>query len=194
MSKFDWENTDWFVKIKNKDHLEQCLKFFREKTNLEVFSNYPGEADYLTNLTSFGDLEKEVMQGSFSKSRPLSLNEVKFETRLVPVFPEKIIPYKESRAKELREQIEKLQKELDSIEGCEDQKFEEQRFKDEPQPDHRHLVLLTEYERGWGSKIIARHYFKTHLDAESYVNEVNSENTSPTAPDYYIQASYHGEV
>lgn len=192
MSKFDWENTDWFIKIENEVHLEQCLKFFREETNLQVFSNYStGYMDYLTNLTSLGELEKEVMCGSFSKSRPLSLNEVKFETRLVPVFPEKIIPYKESRAKELREQIEKLQKELDSIE-C----VEEQKFKNEPHPDHRHLVLLTEYERGWGSKIIARHYFKTNLDAESYVNEVNevnSENTSPTAPGYYI-ASYIGEV
>ena len=49
-------------------------------------------------------------------------------------------------------------------------------------------VTLTEYERGWGSKAIHTQYFDNISEAEAYANEVNSKNTAPTAPDYYIQA------
>lgn len=52
----------------------------------------------------------------------------------------------------------------------------------------RYRVILWEYERGWGSKPFTHSDFKTKGAALEYVNEVNNKNTSPTAPDYYIQA------
>lgn len=49
-------------------------------------------------------------------------------------------------------------------------------------------VVLWEHERGWGSKPFHKEYFDSITEAEKYANDVNSKNTSPTAPDYYIRA------
>lgn len=49
-------------------------------------------------------------------------------------------------------------------------------------------VDVTEHERGWGSKVIDTQEFKRRDAAERYVNSVNSKNTAPSAPDYYITA------
>lgn len=51
----------------------------------------------------------------------------------------------------------------------------------------KYRLNLMESERGWG-----RDYwhedFNTREEAEARMKEVNSKNTSPVAPDYYIQA------
>lgn len=54
-----------------------------------------------------------------------------------------------------------------------------------------HVGVLTEYERGWGSKMFVAKEFKTKAEAYTWIAEQNKQNTAPTAPDYYIQASYH---
>lgn len=49
-------------------------------------------------------------------------------------------------------------------------------------------VIIREYERGWGSSVIDMVTFDSYTEAKALVDSVNSKNTSPTAPDYYIQA------
>jgi len=55
-------------------------------------------------------------------------------------------------------------------------------------PTTNYLVVLREYERGWGSKDFHAKQFTEYSDAKAYYTEVNSRNTAPSAPDYYIQA------
>lgn len=49
-------------------------------------------------------------------------------------------------------------------------------------------VVVTEYERGWGSRVIDTLYFSNDEKAIRYRNEVNAKNTDPVAPDWYIAA------
>lgn len=49
-------------------------------------------------------------------------------------------------------------------------------------------VNLTEYEKGWGSKVFDTLYFKKEENALSYINEYNSKNNLNTTPDYYTKA------
>ena len=49
-------------------------------------------------------------------------------------------------------------------------------------------VHCVESERGWGQE----HYhvdFATELEAQEYAEEINSQNTSLVAPDFYVQAN-----
>ena len=55
-------------------------------------------------------------------------------------------------------------------------------------PKFRFLVVLREHERGWGQKDFHADGFETLVEAEKSCYEVNSQNTAPNAPDYYIQA------
>ena len=55
------------------------------------------------------------------------------------------------------------------------------------------MVIVTEYERGWGSKVIDTFYFSNDAKAIKYRDEVNSKNTAAVAPDWYISAEL-GEV
>lgn len=54
-----------------------------------------------------------------------------------------------------------------------------------------HVGVLTEYERGWGNKMFLAEEFPDKVAAEKWIKEQNSKNTAPSAPDYYIQASYY---
>ena len=45
-----------------------------------------------------------------------------------------------------------------------------------------------EYERGWGSRIDDKEYFSTYEEAEMFIAEFNSKNTSPVVPDWYMIA------
>jgi len=54
----------------------------------------------------------------------------------------------------------------------------------------RHVVILQEYERGWGSRQFSAQSYNCKEDALARVKEVNDQNTEPTAPDYYIIARY----
>lgn len=58
-------------------------------------------------------------------------------------------------------------------------------------PFYTHVVVLTEYERGWGSKCFAASHYDTAEEAYAAMNKTNSKNTAAEAPDYYIAASYH---
>lgn len=51
-------------------------------------------------------------------------------------------------------------------------------------------VNLTEYERGWGSKVFDTLYFKKEENALSYIKQYNSKNTLSITPDYYTKADY----
>lgn len=51
------------------------------------------------------------------------------------------------------------------------------------------LVVLREYERGWGSKDFDAQPFYDRAAAEARVKEVNDNNDELYAPDYYIVAS-----
>jgi hypothetical protein len=50
------------------------------------------------------------------------------------------------------------------------------------------LVVLREYERGWGSKDFSAEQFTRISDAMVREKEVNDKNIAPSAPDYYIKA------
>jgi len=52
----------------------------------------------------------------------------------------------------------------------------------------RWFTVFTEYERGWGAKVFHVEGHDTKEAAERAEAECNSSNTSPHAPDYYIQA------
>lgn len=56
---------------------------------------------------------------------------------------------------------------------------------------YEHVGVLTEYERGWGSKMFLAEEFPSKEAAEKWIKEKNSKNTASVAPDYYIQASYY---
>lgn len=51
-------------------------------------------------------------------------------------------------------------------------------------------VNLTEYEKGWGSKVFDTLYFKKEENALSYIKEYNTKNNLNTTPDYYTKADY----
>lgn len=53
-------------------------------------------------------------------------------------------------------------------------------------------VILTEYERGWNSKVFDELYFKKEENALAYIKEYNSKNNLSTVPDYYTKAEYIG--
>lgn len=50
-------------------------------------------------------------------------------------------------------------------------------------------VIVLEYERGWGKRIVDEPVFVTTAEAEQYVKTFNARNTAQEAPDYYLQAS-----
>lgn len=52
----------------------------------------------------------------------------------------------------------------------------------------RYLVVLREYERGWGSKDFVAHEYDDYESAREYANSVNAENNLDYVPDYYINA------
>ena len=52
----------------------------------------------------------------------------------------------------------------------------------------RYLVVLSEYERGWGSKDFVAHEYEEYAPAKAYADSVNAENNLPVVPDYYINA------
>jgi hypothetical protein len=57
--------------------------------------------------------------------------------------------------------------------------------------EYKHVVILTEYERGWGSDTFSAKYYKTEKEAKAWADEYNRINNPPgPAPDYYIKASY----
>ena len=49
-------------------------------------------------------------------------------------------------------------------------------------------VNLTEYEKGWGSKVFDTLYFKKEENAFSYIKEYNAKNNLNRTPDYYTKA------
>lgn len=49
-------------------------------------------------------------------------------------------------------------------------------------------VNLTEYEKGWGSKVFDVLYFQKEDNALSYIKEYNSKNNLNYTPDYYTRA------
>ena len=51
----------------------------------------------------------------------------------------------------------------------------------------QYRITLRESERGWGSNDW-HEYYDTPEEARDRINEVNSHNTAPVAPDYYIMA------
>lgn len=52
-------------------------------------------------------------------------------------------------------------------------------------------VVMTEFERGWGSKPYATVYFYTEAEAKEFAASHNAEeNTAPSAPDWYVVAEY----
>lgn len=57
----------------------------------------------------------------------------------------------------------------------------------------KYRVKYYESERGWGSDSWNTDY-PTQLEAENATNETNAKNVSTHAPDYYITATYIGEV
>jgi len=52
----------------------------------------------------------------------------------------------------------------------------------------RYQISVMESERGWGQDYWNEVY-DTYEEAAKRIRDINSENTSSTAPDYYMQAS-----
>lgn len=53
---------------------------------------------------------------------------------------------------------------------------------------HQYYTYLTEYERGWGSKVFCAYAFDTLEEAQAKAREINAQNTATVVPDYYIRA------
>lgn len=56
------------------------------------------------------------------------------------------------------------------------------------EPRVRYQISVMESERGWGSEQWVES-FDTREAAEARIEAINSKNTSPVAPDYYMKAS-----
>lgn len=57
----------------------------------------------------------------------------------------------------------------------------------------KYRVTLLESERGWGQNIWTED-FDTMEEAQRRIWSVNAENTSDTAPDYYVMADNDVEI
>ena len=56
-------------------------------------------------------------------------------------------------------------------------------------------VVLTEYERGWGSKHFETIYFDNEEEAKKYAIDYNvTHNNLSYVPDWYVRADYMGKV
>jgi hypothetical protein len=55
-------------------------------------------------------------------------------------------------------------------------------------------VEITEYERGWGSKIDEVKFFDSEESAKAFCKDYNAQNVAETAPDWYMVANYAGRV
>lgn len=56
-----------------------------------------------------------------------------------------------------------------------------------------HIVENRYSERGWGGDVFFKG-FETKKEADDYIKEINSENTSLVVPDTYTVASYKGAM
>lgn len=62
-------------------------------------------------------------------------------------------------------------------------------------PSTVYKVVLTEYERGWGSRHWDTLYFDNASEARQYaLNYNNTHNNLSSAPDWYVRADYVGPV
>jgi hypothetical protein len=62
-------------------------------------------------------------------------------------------------------------------------------------PTTTYKVVLTEYERGWGSKHWDTIYFDNETEARVYAENYNIKNNNlDHAPDWYVRADYKGKV
>lgn len=59
----------------------------------------------------------------------------------------------------------------------------------QPEDAEKWAVQIIESEKGWGQKIDEIKYFKSKAEADKFVEEFNSTNTSESAPEWYMQAS-----
>ena len=55
-------------------------------------------------------------------------------------------------------------------------------------------VNIIESERGWGSKIDETKYFDNHQEALDFVKTYNSKNNLEQVPEWYMYASYEGQI
>ena len=56
-------------------------------------------------------------------------------------------------------------------------------------------VELTEYERGWGSKLFDTVYFDNEAEARQWAIDYNlKHNNLKEVPDWYVRADYAGAV
>lgn len=64
-----------------------------------------------------------------------------------------------------------------------------------PKPTPTYRVVITEYERGWGSRVDETLYFDNEAEARAYARDYNlKHNSEPTVPDWYMRADYAGRV
>jgi len=49
-------------------------------------------------------------------------------------------------------------------------------------------AIIIESERGWGQRVDEVKEFKTEKARDKFIKEFNSENTAPSAPDWYMYA------
>ncbi len=62
-------------------------------------------------------------------------------------------------------------------------------------PTTVYKVVLTEYERGWGSKHWDTIYFDNAEEARKYALDYNiKHNSAKSTPDWYVRADYRGPV
>lgn len=62
-------------------------------------------------------------------------------------------------------------------------------------PTRVYKVVLTEYERGWGSKVWDTIYFDNAEEAHKYALDYNiKHNSAKVTPDWYVRADYRGPV
>ena len=57
----------------------------------------------------------------------------------------------------------------------------------------QYRIFVVESERGWGQKYEQWDY-DTYEEAKAAIHRINSDNTAPTAPDWYMQAEDRVEV
>lgn len=59
----------------------------------------------------------------------------------------------------------------------------------------KYAVTIIESERGWGQRVDDVLYFDTEKEAIDYANDYNKRHNPPgPVPDWYMVASYSGEV
>lgn len=118
-NKYDMKNESWFIKIKNKNEFKAVSEWLSKNFGAVPVFKYTPAVEYLTNTTTLGEVvpdmvfwaSEDQMQGMNADCKEISCS-FKFVVDSV-IMPE--ITEKDLKIKELKAEIDKMNKKLEAL-------------------------------------------------------------------------------